>query len=63
MTEKQAYSATPATQFRMRPSRVLRTIAAGGVAKVLKLNTADVKVAEIFAQAQPDAIWRCMEHT
>lgn len=63
MTEKQAYSATPATQFRMRSSRVLRTIAAGGVAKVLKLNTSDVKVAEIFAQAQPDAIWLCMEHT
>src|SRR5690606_25974546 len=55
--------ATPATKYRMRPSRVLRTIAAGGVAKVLKLNTSDAKVAEIFAQSQPDAIWLCMEHT
>lgn len=47
----------------MRPSRVLRTIRAGKVAKVLKLNTPDPKVAEIFAQSQPDAIWLCMEHT
>lgn len=63
MTDKQAYSATPATKYRMRQSRVLRTVAAGGVAKVLKLNTYDAKVAEIFAQSQPDAIWLCMEHT
>lgn len=63
MTEKQPYSATPATQHRMRKSRVLRTIAAGGVARVLKLNTFDAKVAEIFAQAQPDALWLCQEHT
>jgi 4-hydroxy-2-oxoheptanedioate aldolase len=47
----------------MRPSRVLRTIRDGGVARVLKLNTADAKAAEIFAMAQPDAIWLCMEHT
>ena len=63
MSEKLLYSATPATQDRMRPSRVLRTIAAGGVAKVLKLNTFDAKVAEIFAQARPDALWLCQEHT
>lgn len=49
--------------FAMRPSRVLRTIREGKVAKVLKLNTSDAKVAEIFAMAQPDAIWLCMEHT
>jgi 4-hydroxy-2-oxoheptanedioate aldolase len=47
----------------MRPSRVLRTIREGRVARVLKLNTADAKVAEIFAQSQPDALWLCMEHT
>ena len=47
---------------RLRPSRVLRTIAEGGVAKVLKLNTRDAKVAEIFAAAGPDAIWVCQEH-
>lgn len=51
------------TAFSMRPSRILRTIRDGKVAKVLKLNTSDAKVAEIFAMAQPDAIWLCMEHT
>jgi 4-hydroxy-2-oxoheptanedioate aldolase len=49
--------------YSMRPSRVLRTIREGKVARVLKLNTSDAKVAEIFAMAQPDAIWLCMEHT
>ncbi len=63
MSQPQPYAATPASRFRMRPSRVLRTIREGGVARVLKLNTADAKVAEIFAAAQPDAIWVCMEHT
>lgn len=57
------YTAGPSTAFQMRPSRVLRTIRDGGVARVLKLNTSDAKVAEIFAIAQPDAIWLCMEHT
>lgn len=61
MSEAQPYAATP-SQFRMRPSRVLRTIREGKVARVLKLNTADAKVAEIFAASQPDAIWVCMEH-
>lgn len=46
----------------LRPSRVLRRIRDGKVARVLKLNTTDAKVAEIFASAQPDAIWLCMEH-
>jgi len=46
----------------MRESRVMRTIRAGGVARVLKLNTNDAKIAEIFAMAQPDAIWLCNEH-
>ena len=46
----------------MRPSRVLRTIRAGRVARCLKLNTTDPRVAEIFASAQPDAVWACMEH-
>ncbi|WP_417310979.1 HpcH/HpaI aldolase family protein [Devosia sp.] len=63
MPDAQPYAAGPATQYKMRPSRVLRTIAAGGVARVLKLNTSDAKVAEIFAQAQPDALWLCQEHT
>ena len=46
----------------MRPSRVLRKIRAGKVARVLKVNTPDATVAEVFAQSQPDAIWLCMEH-
>lgn len=57
------YSASEPSAFSMRPSRVLRTIREGKVARVLKLNTSDAKVAEIFAMAQPDAIWLCMEHT
>ena len=56
------YSAGNKTKYTMRESRVLRTIRAGNVARVLKLNTNDPKVAEIFAMAQPDAIWLCNEH-
>ena len=59
----QPYAAGGAREFRMRPSRVLRTIAEGKVARVLKLNTSDAKVAEVFALAQPDAVWLCTEHT
>jgi 4-hydroxy-2-oxoheptanedioate aldolase len=46
----------------MRPSRVLRKVREGKVARVLKLNTNDAKVAEILAQSQPDALWVCQEH-
>lgn len=63
MTDKQPYAAAPATAFRMRSSRVLRAVREGRVARMLKLNTPDPKVAEIFAAAQPDALWLCMEHT
>ena len=56
------YSAGKPTIYRMRESRVLRTIREGKVARVLKLNTNDAKVAEIFAMARPDAIWLCAEH-
>ena len=45
-----------------RKSKVKRTTSAGKVATILKCNTVDIKVAEIFALAQPDAIWLCMEH-
>ena len=45
-----------------RKSRVKRTVEQGKVATILKCNTSDTKVAEIFAMAQPDAIWLCMEH-
>jgi len=63
LAENQPYEAAPPTQFRMRPSRVLRTIREGKVARVLKLNISDPKIAEIFAAAQPDALWLCQEHT
>ena len=45
-----------------RKSRIKRTTDAGKVATILKCNTVDTKVAEIFALAQPDAILLCMEH-
>ena len=45
-----------------RKSRIKRTIEQGKIATILKCNTTDTKVAEIFAMAQPDAIWLCMEH-
>ena len=61
MSEPQPYASAP-SRFAMRPSRVLRTIREGKVARVLKLNTNDAKVAEIFAQSQVDAIWACQEH-
>lgn len=62
MSDKQPYAAAPPSRFHMRPSRILRTIREGKVARVLKLNTGDAKVAEIFAAAQPDALWVCQEH-
>lgn len=56
------YSSGNETGFHMRPSRILRTIADGKVAKVLKMNTADATVAECFAQSGIDALWLCQEH-
>ena len=63
MSDKQPYAAAPSS-FKMpcARSRVLRKIREGKVARVLKLNTLDAKVAEIFAASQPDALWACMEH-
>ncbi len=52
----------PADRHIMRASRILRRIRAGKVARVLKLNTLDPIVAEIFAQSGLDAVWLCMEH-
>lgn len=62
MTNKTPYEAGPDTSHRLRPSRVLRRIQAGKVARVLKMNTTDPVVAEIFGQSGIDAIWICMEH-
>jgi len=61
VSDKQPYAATT-SGFTMRSSRVLRKVRDGKVARVLKLNTNDAKVAEIFAASQPDAIWVCQEH-
>jgi 4-hydroxy-2-oxoheptanedioate aldolase len=61
LAEPQPYAATT-SRFQMRPSRVLRRVREGKVARVLKLNTNDAKVAEIFAASQPDALWACQEH-
>jgi len=49
--------------YSFRSSRILRTVRRGKVATMLKCNTSDNKVAEIFSLAQPDAIWLCMEHS
>lgn len=61
MSDKQPYAAS-LSAYKMRSSRVLRKIREGKVARVLKLNTNDAKVAEIFAASQPDALWTCQEH-
>ncbi|WP_306118962.1 MULTISPECIES: aldolase/citrate lyase family protein [unclassified Roseitalea] len=58
----QPYSASSKAPVAMRPSRVLRRIRDGRVARCLKLNTTDPRVTEIFAQAGADALWLCMEH-
>lgn len=48
--------------MQMRTSRVLRKIAAGGVAGCVKLNLADPRVVEIAAQSGIDSVWIDMEH-
>ena len=63
MSNKEQYEAGTRSKYKMRSSKVLRTIREGKVARILKCNTSDAKVAEIFAMAKPDALWLCMEHT
>jgi len=46
----------------MRKSRVLETLRAGKVAKSIKLNLHDPKIAEIAGMCGFDAIWMDMEH-
>ena len=48
--------------MRMRRSRMLEKVRAGGVAGCVKLNLADPRVAEIAAMAGFDVIWVDMEH-
>ncbi|MBD3624948.1 MAG: aldolase [Rhodobacteraceae bacterium] len=62
MSDDTPYAQRDSGAVAMRRSRVLRAVREGRVARCLKLNTADPRVAEIFASAQPDAIWVCMEH-
>jgi len=58
----QPYAATSDAPRAMRPSRVLRRIRDGHVARCLKLNTSDPRITEVFAQAGADVLWLCMEH-
>lgn len=46
----------------LRPSRVLRTLRAGGTASCVKINLADPRVVEIAALAGFDCVWLDMEH-
>ena len=47
---------------KMRPSRVLRKLRAGGVAICAKLNLADPRVSEMAARSGFDCVWVDMEH-
>jgi 4-hydroxy-2-oxoheptanedioate aldolase len=47
---------------KLRPSRVLAKLRAGGVASCIKLNLGDARVAEIAARAGFDCIWTDREH-
>ena len=49
-------------EWSLRPSRMLRTIRAGGVARGFKLNFYDARAVELVAAAGFDAIWICNEH-
>ena len=48
--------------MRMRCSRVLAKLRAGGVASCIKLNMTDPRAAEIAALSGFDCIWLCTEH-
>ena len=49
-------------RMRMRPSRVLEKLRAGGVASCIKMNFADSRAFEIAAMAGFDCLWSDMEH-
>ncbi len=49
-------------EFHMRPSRVLRILRSGGVAKITKINLSDVRAIEIAARYGFDCLWIGMEH-
>ncbi|MEI6875123.1 MAG: aldolase/citrate lyase family protein, partial [Spirochaetota bacterium] len=49
-------------EFRMRGSRTLRKLRAGGVATCFKVNLSDPRSTEIAAMHGFDCVWTCMEH-
>lgn len=48
--------------MKLRLSRVLRLLRAGGIASSLKLNLGDPRVGEIAGLCGVDSLWLCMEH-
>jgi 4-hydroxy-2-oxoheptanedioate aldolase len=52
----------PTDTTKLRPSRVLSKLRAGGVSSCIKLNLSDPRVAEIAARAGFDCIWTDREH-
>ncbi len=48
--------------IKMRPSKVLAKMRAGGVATCIKINLADPRVAEIAGLCGFDCVWTDMEH-
>lgn len=48
--------------MKLRPSRVLRILRAGGIASSLKLNLGDPRVVEIAGLSGVDSLWLCQEH-
>ncbi len=48
--------------IQMRPSRVLKKLREGKIAKTIKLNLDDVRAAEIAAMSGFDCLWLDMEH-
>jgi 4-hydroxy-2-oxoheptanedioate aldolase len=49
-------------KFSMRPSRVLKKLRSGEVAKITKINLSDVRAIEIAARYGFDCLWIGMEH-
>jgi 4-hydroxy-2-oxoheptanedioate aldolase len=47
---------------KLRPSRVLAKLRAGGIVSCIKLNLADARVSEIAAQCGADSVWLDVEH-
>jgi len=49
-------------EFKMRRSRVLENLRAGGFALCTKMNLSDPRAFEIAAMSGFDCLWTCMEH-